>query len=73
MNNIKLVLFALLVTVLSFITNPISAETLLTNNTENTARLTLSDGSVEYVIIDGRTYVIYYGEDGRIMLIEPAE
>jgi hypothetical protein len=73
MKYIKLFLLALLVTVLSLITNPISAKTLLTNSTQNFINSVSPEHTVEYVVIDGHTYVIHYDEDGKIMQILPAD
>ena len=72
MNYIKLFLLALVATVLSFIANPIDAKTAINTDTRPVNEIS-NDGSVSYVVIDGHLYEVTYDDDGRIMLIEPAE
>ena len=73
MKLIKLSVLALLVTVLSFIVNPLAAKTTNTTNTQFSVNQVSKDETVRYVYINGDLYEVHYDEDGRIMLIQPAE
>ncbi len=72
MKFIKLSVLALVVTVFSFITSPIDAKT-TTTATQFTLNQDSNNEAIKYVVIDGDLYVVHYDDDGRIMLIEPAE